>query len=75
MRLVIDAIVLFVAPVIEKNDATVVKVESDARTSVVLNGMPGRPIAPYTLNDDDGLLVAVSIELLKSFLLFYLNAG
>ena len=55
---------MFVALGIEEHDATVVEVERGAGTCVVLYSVPSLPVAPDTFYNDDGLLVAVSIELL-----------
>ena len=50
---------MFVALGIEEDDATVIQVERGACARVVLDSVPGLPVAPNALDDDDGLLVAV----------------
>ena len=64
---------MLIALGIAEYDATVVEVEGGACTRVVLNGLPGVPVAPDAFDDDDGLLIAVGIELLKLLMLLYLD--
>ena len=62
---------MFIALGIAEYDATVVEVEGGAAACVVLDGVPGLPVAPDAFDDDDGLLVAVGVEGIKG--VFYLD--
>ena len=66
---------MFVALDIEEHDATIVEVEGGACTRVVLDGVPSLPVAPDAFDNDDGLLIAVGVELLKLLMLLYLALG
>ena len=66
---------MLIALGIAEYDATVVKVEGGASTCVVFDSVPSLPVAPNALDDDDGLLVAVGIELLKLCMLLYLDTS
>ena len=66
---------MFVALSIEEYNATIVKVEGGACTRVVLDCVPSLPVAPKALNNDDGLLIAVGVELLKLLMLLYLDTS
>ena len=64
---------MFVALCIAEYDTTVVEVEGGACTRIVLDGVPSLPVAPDAFDNDDGLLIAVGIELLKLLMLLYLD--
>ena len=66
---------MFVALDIEEHDATIVEVEGGACTRVMLYGMPNMPVAPNALYNDNGLLIAVGVELFKLCILFYLDTS
>ena len=55
---------MFVALGVEEHDATIVEVEGGACPRVLFDSMPHLPIAPDTFDDDDGLLIAMGVELL-----------
>ena len=52
---------MLVALDVKEDDATIVEVESGANTYVFLDSMPSVPVAMDTLDDDDGLLLAVGV--------------
>ena len=64
---------MFVALGIAEHDATVVEVEGGACTRVVLDGVPSLPVTPDALDDDDGLLIAVGVELFQLCALLYID--
>ena len=64
---------MLVALDIEEHDATIVQVEGGASTRIMFNSMPGLPVTPDALDNDDGLLIAVVIELFKLCMLLYLD--
>ena len=58
---------------IAEHDATIVEVEGGACTGIVLDSMPSLPVAVNTFDNDDGLLIAVGVELLKLLMLLYID--
>jgi len=64
---------MLIALGIAEYDATVVEVKGGACMRVVLDSVPSLPVAPDAFDDDDGLLIAVGIELLKLLMLLYLD--
>ena len=64
---------MLIALGIAEYDATIVEVEGGACTRVVLDSMPSLPVAPDAFDNDDGLLIAVGVELLKLLMLLYLD--
>ena len=66
---------MFVALGIEEHDATIVKIEGGAGVRVVLDSVPSMPVSPDALDNDNGLLIAVCIEVLQLCKLFYLDTS
>ena len=66
---------MLIALGIAEYDATIVEVEGGACTRVVLDGVPSLPVTPDALDDDDGLLIAVGVELLKELMLLDLDTS
>ena len=66
---------MLVALGIEEHDATIVQVEGGASARIMFNSVPGLPVAPDALDNDDGLQIAVVIELFKLCMLLYLNTS
>ena len=64
---------MLIALGIAEYDATIVEVEGGACTRVVLDSMPSLPVAVNTFDNDDGLLIAVGVELLKLLMLLYID--
>ena len=64
---------MLIALGIAEYDATIVEVEGGACTRVVLDSMPSLLVVPDAFDDDDGLLIAVGVELLKPLMLLYLD--
>ena len=64
---------MLIALGIAEYDATIVEVEGGACTRVVLDSMPSLPVVPDAFDNDDGLLIAVGLELLKLLMLLYLD--
>ena len=66
---------MLVALGIEEHDATIVQVEGGASARIMFNSVPSLPVAPDALDNDDGLLIAVGVELLKLLMLLYLDTS
>ena len=66
---------MFVALCIEEDDTTVIEVEGGTCAFVVLDSMPSLPITPDAFDDDDGLLVAMRVDLFKQFVLLDINVS
>jgi hypothetical protein len=56
---------MLIALGIAEYDATIVEVEGGACTGIVLDSVPSLPVAVNTFDNDDRLLPAVGVELLK----------